>query len=373
MNRIISRVLAASMVFLMLGSAQAQHSAPMPAPFRDPVVSYDLTMTLHPDQHALDVTGEIELPPQSDASDSMQLTISATAASVAWRSTEPDAALLEASAATPEGGQVTWTIRKAREAGRSTRLRFSYRIAVPEAVGFLYVGPQLSFGSGSFYPHVGDSDAIGIVRIRAPLSGELFTGGRAVATRQEGAFQIRTFQNTMPVAKLFFAFVPDAQVTGTSAPNISVVTLRKRPGDSEWGKGVVDVAAALEAEFGQVPFERVTIFEVPNAISDKAGFGAFATSGAVFARSGYFDQPFNVGLFAHEMSHFWWGNNVAREGAAGDFLLDEGLSQYGSISAVERVVGPAAGTQFRRQGWPGFNENLWSGSAYLQMADANFD
>jgi tetratricopeptide (TPR) repeat protein len=338
----------------------------------DPVASYDLTLSLQPDQHALSVTGEVELPPQPEASQSIELTITATAGPITWRSAGPAGTLLQASAGAPERGRVTWTIRVAREPGKPIKLGFSYRILAPEAVRFIYIGQEVSFGVG-FYPQNRFHTAKGVLRVRAPLSGQVFASGNVIESRRESGAQTRTFQSTLPARELFFGFAPGAKVTEFSSPNLSLVTLRSRQSDSEWGKRVAAVAAALEAEFGQIPYERATVMEIPNAVSDKLGSGAFATSGAIFTRSSYLDQPFNIAFFAHEMSHFWWGNNVVHEGETGDFLMDEGLAQYGAISAVERVVGPTAGTRFRREGWPGFDENLYNGSAYLQMAAASFD
>ena len=111
----------------------------------------------------------------------------------------------------------------------------------------------------------------------------------------------------------------------------------------------------------------------PDVIASKAGFGAFAASGAVIARTQLIEQPFNVAAFSHEFAHLWWGNYVVLEGTEGDFLLDEGLAQYGSMIAVDRVLGAAAGAQYRRQGAPGFNESLYSALGYLQINAAGMD
>jgi tetratricopeptide (TPR) repeat protein len=87
----------------------------------------------------------------------------------------------------------------------------------------------------------------------------------------------------------------------------------------------------------------------------------------------FMDQPFNPAAFAHEFAHLWWGNHIGLEGRKGDFLLDEGLAQYGSMVAADRVLGTAAGSAYRRRGIPGFNESLYSALGYLKIQAAGLD
>jgi tetratricopeptide (TPR) repeat protein len=196
--------------------------------------------------------------------------------------------------------------------------------------------------------------------------------GKARPARIGRGFASRSFAATTP-AELMFTISPPQSPTMVISPSLQLTTQKRRETDSGWKAGLLGVQRALEAEFGPLPYPHVSVVEVPNAIAEKAGFGAVASPGAILARSDFIDQPFNVAAFAHEFAHLWWGHLVGLRGEKGDFLLDEGLSQYASMVAVDRVLGPSAGSRYRSRGLPGFNESLFSALGYLKISAADID
>ncbi|HEX8668776.1 MAG TPA: M1 family aminopeptidase [Allosphingosinicella sp.] len=333
--------------------------------------------------HAMAVQGTLTLPPESTDGAEVKLRISHAAGPIAWSSRTPGVAIrakplpVEGNAATSnpsaKGARTLWTLTGNWNPHEAVTVAFSYSVVTPEPDGFLYVGPEIAFGAGGWYPQIGGSKATSVLRIRAGRgtvisSAGLPMGPEAVAD----GLTTRSFAASVP-GELFFAVSPPGSNAVALSPKLRLATLKPRPSDAGWRRGLQGVADALEAEFGPLPYPQVTVVEVPDAIADKAGFGAFAAPGAVLARSMFIDQPFNPAAFAHEFAHLWWGNHIGLEGKKGDFLLDEGLAQYGSMVATDKVLGAAAGARYRRRGIPGFNESLYSALGYLKIEASGLD
>lgn len=336
-----------------------------------PIARYDMQVEILPEQRALAIQGTMELPRSAGRGGTVQLTVSDAVGEIEWRAGAASARLLTSSKRPASDGNAVWHVASLQSLNKSLTLHFRYRLRTSAASKFLYVGPEVSFGAGGFYPEMDGVRSVGTMRITAP-AGELAAVGRQAAERRQAGRITRTFYTEVP-SELFFAYAPAGASTARIGGRLSLTTLRRRDGDAAWRVGLTATAAALEAEFGAMPYPHVTVFEVPDAIADQAGFGAFAASGAVLAKSSFFDQPINVAAFAHEFAHLWWGNFVGLRGKRGDFLLDEGLAQYGAMIAVDRVLGNVAGTRFRRDGAPGFNESLYSALGYLKIVATGQD
>jgi len=114
------------------------------------------------------------------------------------------------------------------------------------------------------------------------------------------------------------------------------------------------ILTALEHRYGPFPYEEYAVAELPPKqdrfyASSEAGFVI-----AISAAFGYEDG--NIALFAHEMSHCWWGNQVGSRGPGG-ILCDEALAQYGVVSAIEALEGRDAATEFLRFSRKGYVDN----------------
>ena len=335
---------------------------------------YDLAVKLDPAAHRMKVQGVVTVPRALVKRHELKFKISSAAGRIRWSSLGPQVHLKASSSAvgsnssasnpSRRGGKVIWTLRGDWPKRGAIRLRFAYELTAPEPQGFLYVGPEVSFGAGGWYPELGETRGTAAISLNAPRGWVLATSGHATGASN--------FASNVPSLLVFAASPPDSPHVEIS-PKLAFTPLRARSTDAGWHSGLNGVQRALEAEFGSLPFPHISVIEVPDSIGEKAGFGAFAAPGVVLARSLYIDQPFNAPAFAHEFSHLWWGNHVGLEGTEGDFLLDEGLAQYGSIIAADRVLGTAAGEAYRRRGIPGFNESLYSALGYLKINAAGMD
>jgi len=333
---------------------------------------YEMAIEILPSDHTLVVDGTVELPSSALKDGTARLLISGSAGPIEWQDADLNAGPIKAASTVGEDGVTAWTVT-GRWTGKDRPIvRFRYRLKTAKAEQFLYVGPEMSFGAGGFYPEIeGFDDGVGILRITAP-AGELASVGAPVKGVREGDRLTKTFTTDIP-SEFFFGYAPGPAATASLSPRLSLTTLQSRAGHKGWRDGLSRTAAALEGEFGPIPYEHVTVFEVPETIADQAGFGAFAASGAVIVRSAFLDQPYNVAALAHEFTHLWWGNFVGLNGKKGDYLLDEGLAQYGSMIAVDRILGAEAGARYRRQGVPGFNESLYGALGYLKIVAAGMD
>jgi len=346
------------------------------------VPHYDMILRIDPASHSMVVEGSLTLPPERTVSQEIRLRISHTAGDIQWRSLSPGvrlsaqkqavAANTGASNPSAAGARTVWILSGDWRARTAVKIGFKYRLTAREPEGFLYIGPEISFGAGGWYPALAAAKATSTLHIVAPRSSVIAAAGRPAGGSREPGFAARRFISSVP-GELVFAVSPPGAPTLDISRKLKLTTLRRRPTDAGWRAGLRGVQEALEEEFGPLPYPHITVIEVPDAIAEKAGFGAFASPGAVLARSQFVEQPFNVAAFAHEFAHLWWGNHVGLQGREGDFLLDEGLAQYGSMVAVDRVLGAAAGASYRRDGIPGFNESLYSALGYLKIHAAGFD
>jgi tetratricopeptide (TPR) repeat protein len=343
------------------------------------VPEYTMTLTAHPSQHSMEVEGKLILPPAHLAEGVVKLHVSRAAGAIVWTSRTPGVrirARRQPIGKAPDGNDsAVWELSGNWPRQKPLAIAFRYRVVTPEPVGFLYLGPEVSFGIKDWYPAIDDVKVAGTLRILAPKGSVIMAGGQPQANVRTGRFAESAFTATTPTS-LVFAISPPGSPTLSISPKLQLTTLKRRPTDSGWNVGLLGVQRALEAEFGPLPFPQVSVVEVPSAIADKANFGAVASPGAILASTDFIDQPFNVAAFAHEFAHLWWGHVVGfkgEEGEKGDFLLDEGLSQYASMVAVDQVLGTAAGSRYRYRGIPGFNETLFSATGFLKISAAGLD
>ncbi len=113
---------------------------------------------------------------------------------------------------------------------------------------------------------------------------------------------------------------------------------------------IVEIAASsvqrLQQHFGAYPHRTLRVVEIPASW----GFGAFATTGALFltesrgmladAREG--DVDLLLRRIGHEVAHQWWGHAVDPLPLEGSLVLVESLAKYGEQLLMEHDHGPDA-------------------------------
>ncbi|HKP76429.1 MAG TPA: M1 family aminopeptidase, partial [Longimicrobiaceae bacterium] len=162
------------------------------------------------------------------------------------------------------------------------------------------------------------------------------------------------------------------QRVGGALP-ITVYSLAPRPNTAALTARLAEVVAVLVREFGPLPQGEFALVEAPADRAGAAGFDGASLDGMILATESYLDGPFNMGFFAHEVGHQWWGVSVRHRGEEGNYLLDEAMAQYGALQVVEALEGPAAARSFRLLGYPGvsFTHGL-RGYAYLARAGYDY-
>jgi hypothetical protein len=132
------------------------------------------------------------------------------------------------------------------------------------------------------------------------------------------------------------------------------------------------VLGVLEHEFGESPYGRIAVVEVPRARFPDAA--AKSVAGFVFVREDILPDTMIRGtgillpFLAHEIAHQWWANYVQWEGRQAEFMLTEAMANYAALRVVEVLEGPEAAEGFRRGGYPGYDEARQSGEGYLRSA-----
>lgn len=103
-----------------------------------------------------------------------------------------------------------------------------------------------------------------------------------------------------------------------------------------------------QQQFGAYPFRSITYAEIPSFVR---GFNATAYPGVIYMNEGLAfhsnlqaepDNDVIMELAAHELSHYWWGNNQLspdeREGAS---MLTESLAMYTEMMLYKQQYGAA--------------------------------
>ena len=101
----------------------------------------------------------------------------------------------------------------------------------------------------------------------------------------------------------------------------------------------------FEANFGPYQFDQARIVEFP---SYKKNYGqAFANTVPTAETRGFISDlrapdalDEVTGMMAHELSHQYWGHQIAPAAAQGSLLLVETLAQYSTLMVMKRIHGP---------------------------------
>ena len=258
---------------------------------------------------------------------------------------------------------ITWTVFPMHPipAGEAVRLRFVYQGGEQTRFVF-YIGAEGSFAGGNntaWYPQVErDARAVGVLRFSVPAGFSVFSQGEEISGDPAPTARAKfNFRITRPSYFSFAAArytVERQRATGTPT---SAYLLRPRPHASALLNNCARVFAALTQEFGQSPYGKFALVEVPTEQAARARFDGASGEGFIFINSSFVDADFNVAYFGHELAHQWWGVAIGRkwwEGSRGRLMLDEAMAQYGSLRAVEMIEGARTAERYRRIGYPGY-------------------
>ncbi len=354
---------------------------------------YSLTIRLEPKEHRIAVDGTMRLPATATARDVLELSLSERMRDVRFHVVQP---AVSAGPPTLDGttrpysrpgwGTTTWSVRPSRPipSGEPVLLRFSYR-GDGDTTGFIYyVGAPVSFGAGvatAWYPEL-ESEPLrpdgrlrgrrgtGSLTFSVPSGFRVYAEGQGLSPAAEEARGTFRFRNDAPV---FFSFAAGPYVVRQSESGrpARIYFLRARPAMDDYLTGALRIVDALSREFGPYPFARFAIVEIPPDPAERAGFAGASVDGFLMATTDFLDQPFNTAYYGHEIGHQWWGGRVRAAEPRGNWMLTEGMAQYGSLRAVETIEGASAAEQYRRTGYPGFFDH--AGLTYLMLNAAGAD
>jgi tetratricopeptide (TPR) repeat protein len=327
----------------------------------DAIPRYELKVRLLPADRRVEAQGTVWLSKSDSSRDSLLLLLNDTMREFRVEVLKPTASAGEATLEKKEAdrGQTHWTIRPAKPIppGEPVLLHFSY--AGGEKAAFVFsLGPESSFASGlntAWYPELkGENDrGIGSLWLTAPVGYHAISGGTPVHTAADAAESRFHFEFRRPG---YFDFVIGKYSTlrGTGAFPMKILYLRRREELQEYLSGCAKVLRFLTQLYGPYPHNSFSIVEVPSEQADAADFqGVSLEGGIIVASSGFLNRPFDMGYFAHEIGHQWWGNLVRHTGTTGRNIFDEAMVQYGALRTVEHLEGAYAGEKFRRSGFGG--------------------
>jgi hypothetical protein len=374
-EHVLVRSIGAS-TFLLLTLVSA--SAPQTTNRTDVVstAQYDLDVRLLPAEHRMEASGIIKFPSAQASRDAIELQISDAIDTFNVEVIQPSASAGAAKLNKKDsrGSNVAWTVHPAHPfpASEAVVLRVSYAGGANTPSGFFYVGPEVSFSYANWYPFMQGTRGTGKLRFSVPKGFTVAATGAQRTPAAEPSGDTFLFETSVPSDFAFAAGKFTVYRQKGTVP-VSAYLLRPRKNVHSYIVGTLRVLKVLEEQFGDYPYGEFKLIEVPSEIAARSGFGAFALDGGIILRSQFFDQPFNLAAYAHEVAHEWWGHIIQHTGTRGDYMLDEGMSQFGSLLAVEAIEGAQAAERYRRKGYRGFNADLFSGLGYLKLAGAGLD
>jgi len=203
--------------------------------------------------------------------------------------------------------------------------------------------------------------APGVTRFHLPEGWQSVSNGQRIEATESG---VEAWRMTLPVARSFACapFVRIEQEVDGRTVGIHRLASAGKPADREL-RAVAEILRILEGRFGPYPYPSYRVAELPLGVGEFLGS---SEQGFIMVRPVAFDAPDgNLALFGHELAHGWWGNLVDSTGP-GTLLLDEALSQFSAVVAIEAIEGEAAATDFLRFSRPGYVTEQCA-RAYFQM------
>jgi tetratricopeptide (TPR) repeat protein len=334
---------------------------------------YDLDVKLLPQDHRLEASGTMTIPPQPVPTSTLRLTLTSRMRDFKVAQVAPDGRALPVDVAPDPAKKGVYILKLPLGASSNaqSKLRVSYLGGEENGFVFSMEGPTY-YAAGSntaWYPQLGeDGRGTGTLRFHVPDGLIVTASGR----RDDRAGQTApTYAVDVPT---HFSFIAGRfSVTHLPGPiPVTLYSLRGRSGSRDYLVRLQRVITGLSAMFGPYPYGTMTLAEIPRPQANDTGFDGVSTEGLVMLSDSSLDEPFSLPFFAHELSHQWWGNLVTSTGAKGNAMLDEALAQFGALQIVRQFEGDKAAERFRHSGYPGYNDNQ-SAAGYFKIAAAGLD
>ncbi len=174
-----------SLLLLLLALCHAPEVAAQPVRASP---HYDMILRVDPRAHSMTVEGSLTLPPDRTDAQQIQLRISHAAGNIEWRSlsagvritAERQAVAANAQTSNPSaaGARTVWTLSGNWRVRTAVKIGFKYRLTTHQPEGFLYVGSEIAFGAGGWYPALNAAKATSALHILAPRGSVIAAGGR---------------------------------------------------------------------------------------------------------------------------------------------------------------------------------------------------
>lgn len=341
-------------------------------PARGP--DYDLAVLVQPDGRRLEVSGTLRLPPAAAARDTLRFRLSPLLSNFQVELTEPSRIEGPATVLPPDPGADSTlrlvVLRRTAPAGTPLVLRFGYSGGEISSPAFSIAEP-VAFACGNdfaWYPQLegGRGLGTGSLRFTVPAGKTVVAMGSAVGSvsdAKDGRFRF----GVRDPLHFSFAVGEFHPVRRSGVPAFSGYFLRPRPGASDSVLApCARVFDTLTRQFGESGYGPPAIVEVP-AEGSLAGFQGASAEGLLLVSGAHLERPFEIGIFAHELSRQWWGMRVRPGDAPARYLVTEALPRFSALLVIESLEGEAAAERFRR----GDAED--GGRAYLLRSAAGFD
>jgi len=231
--------------------------------------------------------------------------------------------------------QVPWYPQYGYLGGRAS---FDWTVRVPR--------PYLISGSGTIVKEYEDKESnqnVAQLKSDIPVNFPWVIFGRFKKYEDEYVNEEsgRTIPLTMHSFPIMTIPITDSGFLAYSGLNAGTYTLSAPQKKVEQffheGKEVIKL---YEAIYGPFPYEQLHLAQMaPQLNFGQAPPGFVQLSGAFFLSQARLESDFVHGLFAHEIAHQWWGNQIGW--ASGDDVwLSEAFAEYASGIFVNEYQGP---------------------------------
>ncbi|MCX6558840.1 MAG: M1 family aminopeptidase, partial [Candidatus Aminicenantes bacterium] len=241
---------------------------------------------------------------------------------------------------------------------RTIRIRYSGRFLerIPELdLRNAWIGGKISYAfcSSRWYPQAPDPfrRCRGRIAYLVPGNWTVASSGRLTATEEIRGAKRCTFVVASPVEFSFAAadFVHHRE--NIDGLEVGVFLLKGDRNKVDYYLGNCSkMIAYFKKLYGFFPYERYDLIELPQEMLGKTGAACYESL-TFFPESLLPKRFFYAPVFAHEISHCWWGNCV--RGAEGP-VINEGLAQISMGLYLEETLGSKFFWNLLKDGAPQF-------------------